>query len=120
MGLVITGRTVFEWDELVEFKKRLGIEIDIFDLNIQLEYGFCAMITYTDKVWSKEGVLCNVTKQVCDHTISESIFEWPEFVKLAERIGVDMSKHTTSLEIDLDVDNIVNVQHNYMATSTSA
>ena len=113
MGKVLTGKMVFEWEEFKDFKKRLDIETNIFDLDIRLEYGFCAMITYTgntlDKTW-------NTTVQVHGHTLSETIFAWPEFVKLAERIGVDLSKHTTSLEIDLDVDSIVNVQHNYMAT----
>jgi len=41
-------------------------------------------------------------------------------LELAERLGVDMSKHTTALMIDLDIDNVVSIQHDYMATITSA
>ena len=117
---VITGKTVFEWDEFKTFKERLGIETDIFDLCVKLECGFCAMITYSDMTCDKKGICKNVVEQACGRTISEAIFQWPEFLELAERLGVDMSKHTTALMIDLDIDNVVSIQHDYMATITSA
>jgi hypothetical protein len=65
------------------------------------------------KKWVRESRPCAVT--------CHDVFHWPEFIALAERLGIDLSKETVSLSIHLTrPDNPPVVEHVYNASVDKA
>lgn len=46
---------------------------------------------------------------------SMEVFQWPEFKALAKRMKLDMSRPTRHLVINMHIDDVVKVTHEYLA-----
>jgi hypothetical protein len=44
---------------------------------------------------------------------AREVFHWPEFIALAQRLGIDTSRPTTNLTLYLPADGVVEIRHEY-------
>ena len=47
--------------------------------------------------------------------LSHQVFQWPEFIAFAERLGIDLSKRTKVLTITFDGSKSPTIDHSYLA-----
>ena len=54
------------------------------------------------------------------HTAIEgsSVWKWPEFQALIKRLGVDLESPTTSITIEVSLDKLVSVTHEFYGLDT--